>query len=359
VSLVVAADRRLAYVVNHSGVVSPKEAAAFQHGHPGTITIVDVAKALDPASTGTTNAIAGIIPTGTSGPVGIAFTPDQNYLVVSSAEAAGLEDGGRQITLIDVRARRVVRQFVQALANGEPDPPPSPHPGPHPSFGHYPCANGVAVSPFRGGTIITGNGGTDDVSLIDLRRALAGEADAEFARVPVQAGPFGVAASPDGALAAVASRESARTGVEGNTVSFIDIARAAGGAAGAEVARVRVGTDHADESTRPFAVAFTRDGKKLIASCFRSNTVSLVDVARALAGEPAEEKRVHLTAPDGGPGRPRGIAVTPDGRHAAVIGGAKSGPGSSVVWLLDAATLRPESCVTGVGNESYLLDILP
>jgi DNA-binding beta-propeller fold protein YncE len=360
VSLVIAADRRLAYVVNHSGRVSPKQAAAFQHGHPGTITVVNVAKALDPSSTGTTKAIEDIIPTGTSGPVGIAFTPDQKHLVVSSAEAPGLEDGGRQITLIDVATRRVIRQFIQALADGDAGaaPQPSTHAGPHPSFGHFPCANGVAVSPLDGGIIVTGNGGTDDISLINLRGALAGEAGAEFARIPVQAGPFGVAVSPDGKLAAVASRESARTGVEGNTVSLIDIARAAGGAKEMEAARVRVGTDCADESTRPFAVTFTRDGRKAIATCFRSNTVSLIDVARALAGEPAEEKRVSFSAPDGSPGRPRGVVTTPDGRYAAVIGGAKSGPGSSVVWILDIASLRPLGCVTRVGNESYLLDVL-
>jgi DNA-binding beta-propeller fold protein YncE len=356
VSLVIAADGTLAYVVNHSGRVTPAQAAAFQHGHPGTITIIDVAKALDPKNNRTTNAIEDIVPTGTSGPVGISFTPDQKHLVVSSAEAAGLEDGGRQITLIDVAARKVVRQFEQALAGG-PDAQPSPHAGPHPSFGHFPCANGVAVSSL--GYIVTGNGGTDDVSIISLPGALNGERGAEVARVPVQAGPFGVAVSPDGKLAAIASRESARTGVEGNTISFIDIARAARGDAGAEVARVRVGTDAAAEPTRPFAVAFTRDGRKVMASCFRSNTISLIDLDAALAGRPAEEKRALLETPSGGPGRPRGIAMLPDGRHAAVVGGAKSGPGSSLVWIIQIDTLKPAGCVTGVGNESYLLDVLP
>lgn len=355
VSLVIAGDGRLAYVVNHSGRVTPAEAAAFQHGHPGTITVLNVVKALDPRNSRTTNAIEDIIPTGTAGPVGIAFTPDQRQLVVSSAEAAGLEDGGRQITLIDTATRKVVRQFEQALA-GKADAQPSPHAGPHPSFGHFPCANGVAVSPH--GYIVTGNGGTDDVSIISLPGALKGERGAELARVPVQAGPFGVAVSPDGKLAAVASRESARTGVEGNTISLIDIPRAARGDAGAEVARIRVGADRASEATRPFAVAFTRDGRKVIATCFRSNTVSLVDVGLALAGKPAEAKRAHFSAPDGGPGRPRGIAMLPDGRHAAIVGGAKGASGSSLVWIVEIDTLKPVGCVTGVGNESYLLDVL-
>jgi DNA-binding beta-propeller fold protein YncE len=188
---------------------------------------------------------------------------------------------------------------------------------------------------------------------------LGGDGGAEVARVPTQTGPFGVAISPDGALAAVANRESARTGIEGNTLSLIDVQRALDGDRRAEVARIRVGTDRPDESTRPFAAAFTRDGSHVMVSCFRSNTVSLVDVGKALRGEPAEEKRASFSAPDGGPGRPRGIAMTQDGRYAAIVGGAKNGPGSSVVWIVDVTDLRPLGCVTGVGNESYLLDILP
>jgi DNA-binding beta-propeller fold protein YncE len=361
VSLVVAADRRFAYVVNHSGHATPAAAAAFQHGHRGTITVLNVAKALDPANSDTTNAIEDIIETGTAGPVGIAFTPGQGHLVVSSAEAEGHEDGGRQITLIDTASRRVVRQVVQSLAGDglESPPQPSSHPAPHASFGHFPNANGVAVSPLAGGYIVAGNGGTDDVSVISLARALDNGPSAEVARVPVQTGPFGVAVSPDGRLAAVANRESARTGVEGNTISLIDIARAAAGSANAEVARVRVGTERAEEATRPFAVAFTPDGRNVVATCFRSNTVSLIDVANALAKAPAEARRVHMTAPDGGPGRPRGVVMLPDGRHAAIIGGAKGAPGSSLVWIVNIQSLTPVSCVTGVGNESYLLDVLP
>jgi len=250
-----------------------------------------------------------------------------------------------------------VRQAIVDEGLGSP-PTASAHPAPHETFGHFPNANGVAVSPLDGGYIVTGNGGTDDVSVIALARALAGDPGAELARVPVQTGPFAVAVSPDGALAAVANRESARTGREGNTVSFIDIRRAST-AHDAEVARVRVGADAADEATRPFAVAFTRDGRHVVATCFRSNTVSLLDVDKALGGAPAEERRAVYAVPDGGAGRPRGIAVLPDGVHAAIVGGAKGAPGSSLVWIVEIATLRPRACVTGVGNESYLLDVVP
>ena len=267
VNLVIAADRRLAYVVNHSGRATPEAAAAFQHGHPGLIAVLDVAKALDPANSGTTNALVDLIETGTAGPVGLALTPDGKHLVVSSAEAAGLEDGGRQITLIDLAARRVVRQVVQALAGDglESPPQPSAHPAPHETFGAFPNANGVAVSPLEGGVILAGNGGTDDVSAISLARALKGDPGAEVARVPVQAGPFGLAVSPDGRLCAVANRESARTGVEGNTISFIDVARAAAGDDRAERARIRVGTDRdgrGDAALRRRLHAGRRQGRR-------------------------------------------------------------------------------------------------
>ena len=361
VSVAVAADGRRAYVVNHSGLATPAAAAAFQHGHPGTVTVLDLAKALDPATASTTKAVEAIVPTGTAGPVGIALTPDGRHLVVASAEAESCEDGGRRITLINAGSLSVARQVLQRVVShdGEGEPEPCPHPGPHPRFGRFPNANGVAVSPLGGGVIVSANGGTDDVSVIDLRAALAGEPGAEVARVPVETGPFGIAVSPDGRLAAVASRENARTGAEGSTISLIDLQRALDGAPDAEQARVRVGTDDPTQATRPFAVAFTPDGSRVLASCFRSNTVSLVDVDAALAGAPAEAKRLHLATPDGRPGRPRGIVVTPDGRYAGVTGGAKEGQGSSVVFVLDIEAMRNAGCVTEVGNESYLLGLLP
>ncbi len=358
VNLAVPRAGRFAYVVNHSGRATPAAAAAFQHGHPGLIAVLDLAAALDPANDGTLNAIADFIPTGMAGPVGIALTPDERFVLVTSAEAAEREDGGREIAVIDTAARTVVRKIPLGVrGNGASDPQPSPHAGPHPSFGHFPDPNGIAVS--KQGYVFTANGGTGDVSVIDLKRALAGEPRAEIARVPVETGPFGLAVSPDGKLLAAASRESARSGVEGRTISLIDIGRAATGAADAERARVAVGSDDPRVATRPFAVAFTRDGKHVVATCFRSNTVSLIDVVAALAGHPAEIARLALSAPDGKPSRPRGVVITPDGRYAAITGGAKSGPGSSVLFLVDVATFKPAGCVTGLGNESYFLDVLP
>jgi DNA-binding beta-propeller fold protein YncE len=360
VNVVIPKTGRYAYVVNHSGRATPAAAAAFQHGHPGVITVVDLVAALDPASNGTTKAIADLIPTGLAGPVGAAITPDDKYLLVSCAEAAECEDGGAEITVIDAASRKVVRQIPMAVRkNNGADPIPSRHPGPHPTYGNFPDPNGVAISPIGPGYILTANGGTDDVSVIDLKRALAGDPKAELARVPVEAGPFGLAVSPDGKLLAAASRESARTGVEGRTLSLIDIERAAAGAADAERARVMVGTSNASIATRPFAAAFTPDGKHVLVTCFRSNTVSLVDVSKALAAQPAEVARLELQTPDGGPSRPRGVVITPDGRYAAITGGAKTGPGSSMLFLVEIATMKPAGRVLNVGNESYLLDILP
>src|SRR5215212_2168372 len=48
VNVVLSPDGQRAYVVNHSGTVTTEAAGHFQHGHPGTVTVLDVAKALDP-----------------------------------------------------------------------------------------------------------------------------------------------------------------------------------------------------------------------------------------------------------------------------------------------------------------------
>jgi len=362
VNVVLSPDRRRAFVVNHSGSVTPAAAQKFQHGHAGTVTILDVAKTLDPANAGTTKAIEAIVPTDGFGPVGLAVTPDGKHALVSASEGDQLEDGGRTISIIDVASRKVVQKVTQAWGNpGFPCPPnPIPHDGPHLAFGCFADANAVAISPKRGGLVFTANGGTDDVSVIDLARALGGDAGAEIARIPVAVGPWGLAVSPDGALVATANRESARTGVEGNTVSFVDVEKAAAAAKDAEVARVLVGTNNPATSTRPFSLAFTPDGTQLIVSNFRSNNVSFIDVKKALAGElGAETARIRLETPGGGQSRPRGIVVTPDGRYAAITGAARGAPGSGVLWVMDVPARKVVGRVTGVGNETYLLALLP
>lgn len=358
VAVCVDAARRYAYIGNHSGAASPAAAGAYQHGHPGLITVLDIAKALDPAHDGTLAAVEAFVPTGRTGPVGIGLTPDGRTLLVNCGEAEGSEDGGDEVTAIDAATRQVVRRIPLAEKSAHPATGPSRHDSPHPSFGRYPNPTGLAVSPLNGGLAFIGNGGFSDVSVLSLPAALSGEGRAEIGRVGIETGPFGLAASPDGRLIAAASRESMTAAYEGRTISIIDAERAAAGGRDAEIARVRVGSDDPDVPTRPFAVAFTPDGKGVIASCFRSNTISIVDVADATAGRPAERLRLYPKTPGGTEARPRGIVVAA-GRYACVIGGAKGGPGSSLVWLLDLETGGIVACVTGVGNESYGLDWVP
>ena len=362
VNVVLSPDRRLAFVVNHSGSVTQEAAQKFQHGHPGTFTILSMARALDPANAGTLKAVEAVVPTGGFGPVGIAATADGKHAFVSNAEGEGLEDGGRTIAVIDLATRKVVGNVTQAYGKPGFACPPNPIPRdmPHATFGCFPDSNAILIAPKLGGLLFTANGGTDDVSVIDVAKAIAGDASAELARVPTGVGPWGMALSPDGTLVATANRESARTGIEGNSISILDVEKSAAGAKDAELARVLVGSNNPSAQTRPFALAFTPDGSRLLVSNFRSNNLSIVDVKRAIAGElGAEIARIPLSTPSGGPSRPRGIAITPDGRYAAITGAARGQPGSGVVWMLDLASNRVAGRVTGVGNETYLLALLP
>lgn len=343
VNVLVPPDGPHAYVVCHSGLATAAAAGACQHGHPGTVTLLDLAALADPRHDGGTGAIAGVLETGTAGPVGMALTPDARHLLVGSAEAPGAEDGGVEITAFDRATLAVARRIRLRDAGGVPV-----REAPHPDFGRFPNPNGIACSPLGSGWLVTANGGSEDVSLLDLPAALAGDPGAEVARVPIQSGGFGVGISPDGRLAAVAARESMRSGAFGNTVSLIDIA------ARREAARILVGTADPAQGTRPFVAAFTPDGRHLLVSCFAAGTVSLVEVAAA-----REVDRLALADPTGGPAQPRGVLVAPDGSWAAVTGGKKRGPRSSLLWLLDLARFAVLSRVTGIGNETYLLDLLP
>jgi YVTN family beta-propeller protein len=362
VNVVLSPDKRFVYIVNHSGSVTTKAAADFQHGHAGTVTVVNVAKALDPATNMTLNAVEAIIPTGNFGPVGLAVTADGKYALVSGSEGDGDEDGGRVITVVDLTARKALHHLE--LAWGKPGfacpPKPIPHAGPHQSFGCYTDTNGVVISPKHGGVAFTANGGTDDVSVIDVAKILANTPGAELARIPVGTGPWGIAVSPDGAWIATANRESARVDAEGNHVSLINVDKAVTGAKDAEAARLIVGTNNPSAASRPFGVAFTPDGKTLLVSNFRANNLSFVDVERALAGGlGAEVARLPLATTDKRPSRPRGIAITPDGKYAAITGAPRGEPNSGMLWIVDIAQRKMVGRVSGVGNETYLLALLP
>lgn len=354
VAVVVDANGTYAYVVNHSGPAAPAAARSYQHGHPGLITVLNLRKAVDPVHHDTLGAIEAFIPTGRTGPVGCALTPDGRTLLVNCGEDEGSEDGGDEVTAVDVVQQQVTRRIPLRLNCGHPAKCPSPHDSPHPTFGRYPNPTGVVVSPRHGGLVFIGNGGLSDVSVLSLEQAMAGHTDPEICRVQVETGPFGLGISPDGALVAVASRESMSHPYEGRTISLISAEFAAEGRNDAEVARVSVGSDDPAEATRPFAAAFTPDGKHVVASCFRSNTISIVDVAAAVAGRPAEVHRLYPAAPAGVRPRPRGITMAA-GRYACIVGGEKAGPGSSLVWFLDLAKGEIVGTVTEVGNEAYML----
>jgi hypothetical protein len=171
----------------------------------------------------------------------------------------------------------------------------------------------------------------------------------------VHSGGFGISTSPNGKLVAVASREDLAADKPGNTISLIDVGMALSNPAKAEVVRLLLGTDDPAVGTRPFVAAFTPDGKRIVVTHFRTSNISIVDVAKALAGQPAEIKRITLDTPNAQPSRPRGVAFTSDGKHAAITGAPKGGPNTGVVWLVNLDSYQVAGRVTQVGNESYLI----
>jgi YVTN family beta-propeller protein len=378
-NIVLSEDRRTAYVVNHHGAVANAE--FLQHGGRGSVSVMDVRKMLDPQFDNTDGALERAYDSGYFGGVGLLVLPE--LLLVSHSENWLTEDGSNRISLIDRRTGSRRGQIEMALGNPghacpdfpvpfvSPTPPPVvPFLSPDPQWGCWPDPEFLALGNGSDGRtyLFSGNAGTEDVAVMDLQRALAGVPVVEVApRIPVQTGPFGIKASPDGKLIAVTARESGKVAFEGNTISIIDVDRARVGARGAEAARVRVGTDDPAGQARPFSVAWTPDGREIVVANYRTNTVSIVDVRRALAQDPrAEVARIPVTRladPDGivRPGNPKGTAVTADGRYAVVSGGPRldpSAPPSGTVWVIDLRTRMVVATVTGVGNDPYGLTIL-
>ena len=389
-NIAVSADGRVAIAVNHTGNADQAAIADFAHGWPGTLAILDVAKALDPVNNLTTNALLENVPTWASGAVGLALTADGRHMIVGHAEADMKETGGRALTVLEFPTGELVHRFETGLGMGgrianapgyscpelEAEPSKIPKSYPDPNVGCFTESNAIGVAR---GHLFTANGGTDDVGVISMERLLAGRANAEIARVPVQIGPWGLDVSPDEGLVAVANRESGEfsqfdMGVaprEGRTISILDTDRAIAGAADAVVATVVTGTDDRNYDpftensatvSRPFFPKFTPDGRELLVTNFRTDSVSVVDVAAARAGSPtAEVARIPLTRPldsDGTqrPARPKGIAITADGRYAVVTGGARNTlPDAGTLFVIDVQQRRQVAAVTGVGNDPYMV----
>ena len=378
-NIVLSEDRRTAYVVNHHGAVDNAE--FLQHGGRGSVSVMNVGRMLDPEHDNTDAAVERSYDSGYFGAVGLLVLPD--LLLVSHSENWLTEDGSNRISLIERKTGGRRGQIEMALGHPghscpdfpvpfvSPTPPPVvPFSTPDPQFGCWPDPEFLALGRGADGKtyLFSGNAGTEDVSVIDLQQALNGVRVGEIApRIRVQSGPFGIKASPDGRFIAVTARESGRIDFEGNTISIIDVERARRGLPGAEAARVRVGTDDPNGAARPFTVAWTPNGRQIVVANYRSNNVSIVDLSLALAHSPrAEVARIALARPadaDGQvrPARPKGTAVTSDGRYAVVSGGPRldpTAPPSGTVWVINLRTRAVVGTVTGVGNDPYGLTLL-
>jgi DNA-binding beta-propeller fold protein YncE len=391
-NVMVSPDGRIAIAVNHAGNADQEAIADFHHGWPATLAVLDVESALDPANSFTTNALLDNFPTEAFGAVGIVMTGNGKRLVVSHSESDMKETGGRELSIIELATGRVERIFRTGVGTGgripndpgfscaelEAEPAKIPRSYPNPNVGCFAETNAIGVAR---GHLFTANGGTDDVGVINMRRLLAGRPRAEVARIPVQVGPWGMDISRDERLVAVANRESGEFSQfnnmtdprEGRTISILDTRRAIAGRSDAVRATVVVGTDDRnfdpwteDSATvsRPFFPKFTPDGREILVTNYRTNSVSVVDVRRAIAGSPAAEvARIPLTRPLDSDGvqrdaRPKGIAITSDGRYAVVTGGERNTlPDAGTLFVIDVRERRQVAAVTGVGNDPYTVAI--
>jgi DNA-binding beta-propeller fold protein YncE len=346
---------------------------------------MDVRKMLQKSSDNTDAAVEKVIDGGWFGGVGVLPLNNPNLLLTSASEGWLTEDGSNRISILDPKTGAFVGQIQMAMKGPgikqlRPDcpdvevpfksgpPPVNVYLSPSKQFGCWPDPESLAVGKGSDGKqyLFSGNAGTEDVSVMDLGRALKGEVVVEVApRIPVQSGPFGIAASPNGKLIAVTARETnLEDDNEGNTISIIDVDLAREGKPGAEAARVQVGTDDPKGLARPFAVAWTPDGKQIVVANFRSNNISIVDVEMALAKKPgAEIARIPLARADKEPARPKGIAITADGHYAVVAGGnntikksATDMTGTAFVIDLQKKTLA--ATVANVGIDPYGVAIL-
>ena len=376
-NIVVSEDRKTAYIVNHHGSIDNSE--FLQHGGRGNISVMTIRKMIRRQNDDTAEALVRHIDSGHFGSVGLVLLPDM--FIIGNAESHLTEDGGNRITFVDRRTGSLRGEVELALGNPgfacpdfpvpfvSPHGPPAPVPllSPNPAWGCFPDTNGITLGKDSDGKryLFAANGGTNDVSVIDLEQALAGDKTPEIARIPTQIGPWGITTSPNGRWVVAANRESQQVAFEGNTISIIDVDRARIGNPNAEVARVLVGTSDPNVQTRPFIPSFTPDGKFIIVPNFRANNVSIVDLYLALAGDPgAEVARIPLIRPPEADGqvlaaRPKGSAVTLDGRYAVISGGPRTTfEPSGTVWIIDLRTRTVVGTVTGVGNDPYGLALV-
>lgn len=364
------ADQRTAFVMNHHGAVVNAE--FLQHGGRGNIAVMDVRKMVSPRYDNTSAALNAVYDLGWFGGVGLVVLPD---LIIGSAGEGWLaETGSNRISFIDRKTGGLRGQIQlpltgpgtrQLSAGCAPFPVPfvSPTPAPinpilapDPHDGCWPDPEGLAVGTGSDGKpyLFSGNADTEDISVMDLEKALAGAPVVEVGpRIPIQSGPFTISASPNGKYIAATARESHIKDFEGNTLSIIDVDRARLGRADAEVARVRVGTSNPTGQTRPFTATWTPDGRRIIVSNFRVDSLSVVDLGLALTDpKNAEIARIALSRPDKQPAQPKGVAVTADGHYALVAGGPNTITKSetNLTGMLHIVDLQSFYQVTTVGH---------
>ncbi len=368
-NLVVSEDGNTVYVINHHGSIDNGEFR--QHGGRGQVAVLDITAVLNPDNDRTANALLRNMDSGGFGAIGTVLLPD--LLAINNAENNLTEDGGNRITFVDHRTGSLRGTVELALGTPGFECPDYPVPyispfgppenravlAPDPSFGCFPNPNGLALGRADDGSryLFTANGGSGDVSVVDLDRALAGDASAEIRRIADHSGAWGMASSPDGRYIIVAHGGSQRESRSGNTIAVLDVNLLHSGAGVVEVARVRVGTDDPNQQTHPLIPSVTPDGQEIIVPNLRTDTVSIVSLTRALAGDAnAEVARIQLTRSDGQAARPKGTAVTQDGRYAIISGGAGSQPYSretGYLYVIDLDSRSVVGTVTGAGNDPY------
>jgi DNA-binding beta-propeller fold protein YncE len=373
-NLAVSEDGRTLFVVNHHGAID--NATFRQHGGRGQIAVLDIDDLLAPKNDRTATALRRHMDSGGFGALGVVLLPD--VLFIANAENHLTEDGGNRISVID-RRTGTLRGVVE-LGLGSPGFPcpeyPVPYVAPHgpprnlavrapdASFGCFPNSNGLALGRAANGSgyVFSANGGTNDVSVIDVDRALRGDLHAEVGRIAMQVGPWGITATPARKHIIVSNGGSQRDGSAGNAISVIDVDLASRNPATAELVRVRVGTSSELEATHPLMPSVTPDGREVVVPNVRASNVSIVSLERALAGNAdAEVARIPLIRSDGQPARPKGSAITPDGRYAVISGGPSSPPFSQELghlYVIDLRSRKVVATVTGVGHEPYAVAIV-
>ena len=370
-NLVISEDGATAYVINHHGSIDNAE--FLQHGGRGQIAVIDVDAALNADNNLTANALLRNMDSGGFGAIGTVLLPE--LLIINNAENNLTEDGGNRIAFVDRRTGSLRHTIELALGNPGfdcadfPVPYVSPYGppqelavlAPDPSFGCYPNPNGLALGKANNGDryLFTANGGTGDVSVVDLEAALRGAANAEQWRIGNQPGAWGITATPDGRHVIVAHGGQQDRSQAGNVVTIIEVEKAITDPSQSEVARVRVGTDDPDTQTHPLIPSVTPDGRELITPNLRADNVSIVDLELALSGAAnSEVERISLIHPEGGAVRPKASAISANGRFAAISAGPGSLPyaeETGLVYIIDLESRQIVGVVSGVGNDPYNL----